>query len=85
MKKIILIALALVVLSGCGSSPSQHTANWSKGGEYIGQLPDGRKVYCYEVDRNMATHYLYVIDGSGEATVNFKQGKTNVSQMVLPK
>ena len=83
--KQILIALAIVVLSGCGNSPSQHTANWKNCGEYMGTLPDGRKVYCYEIERNMATHWLYVIENGDEVSVSFKQGKHTVSQVVLPK
>ena len=77
-----LFAIMLVLLVGCGETPGERTAGWSGGGEYMGQLPDGRKVYCYRIDRGVGqVHYLYLTQGG--STVNFTAGKHSVTTGVL--
>ena len=69
MKKFILLLLMLV--GGCTkyNDPTvmaNNKARLSQNGEYVGTLPDGRKVvrYCIEMGDAIGNHWIYVTEGS---------------------
>lgn len=62
---------------------SLNKNNLSGHGEYIGTLPDGRKVNRYEIEMGsgVPNHWLYVTDGSITVNRTVRQGKTSVNQV----
>lgn len=73
MKYLILI-LCLTTLIGCESNPRENAQTLKSGGQLIGELPDGRSLYRYEITYYSDTHYVYV--AGDDITVNNKTGKT---------
>lgn len=81
---------ALVVLfAGCITSPNDPTVialnkqRLSGNGEVVGDLPDGRVVTRYEIDRGTdPSHFIYVIADQPTVTINHSErhGKTTVNR-----
>lgn len=73
MRYLILI-LCLSTLIGCQSNPKENAQTLRSGGQLIGQLPDGRNLYRYEITYYADTHYVYVV--GDDVTMNSKTGNT---------
>ena len=81
MKKLFLIILFCLGCTGRNDPTviKQNENTLSSSGEYVGVLPDGRKVTRYVIDTGSNhDHYLYVIENTKSSTVNsiISSGKT---------
>ena len=93
-----LVATGLFLIVICGMIISQikkpdhpeiiekNRVTLSTNGTLIGNLPDGRDVRLYKIDRgNYRDHYIYVIDGAKTTSLNmpYKEGKQTKNQTVI--
>lgn len=83
MKNLIL-CFALCFLLGCTAhnDPTVMTTNKATlagSGEYVGTLPDGRKIVRYQLEMgsNLHNHWIYVTDGSITLNRTEPNGKTS--------
>ena len=94
MKKISLIALAILCISGdnkpgAGSSISKDSGVADIGEpQYVCEFGDGRKLHRFQVGSVSArehTHWVYIVSPSNEVTINKKekQGKATVNKVVV--
>lgn len=72
-----MICLLVLFLVGCvgprdPSVVSQNKTTLSAAGEYVGTLPDGRKIVRYEIEMgsNIHNHWVYIVDDSESISVN---------------
>lgn len=73
MKNFILTLCLLGSLIGCYSNPPENAQRLKSGGELVGELPDGRKLYRYEITYYTDIHYVYI--AASDVTVNSRTGK----------
>lgn len=82
MKSLMAMLVVCCLFAGCSGPNDKHVVEankvtLSKDGDLIGELPDGRKVYRYEIDRgDSSSHWLYVVDGSISINHAVRSGKT---------
>lgn len=83
MKKL-LIAFCLIGLAGCTqyNDPTvmaTNKATLETSGEYVGTLPDGRRIVRYrlEMGDNIHDHWVYVTEGSITINRTENHGKTS--------
>ncbi|RTK95554.1 MAG: hypothetical protein EKK64_06945 [Neisseriaceae bacterium] len=89
MKKFFVVMIFLSILFllfGCEgrNDPSvikQNEETLSGEGEYVGILPDGRKVSRYPIETGYRNHFLYLVEDSDTVTINrsVSSGKTTVN------
>lgn len=80
--------LLLFCLGGCETQQQADLtsrATLKSGGDYIGALPDGRKIYRYELDRANSSynHYIYVVGNTISVNTSEKQGKNTVHRVTV--
>ena len=91
MNKKILILLFLLFLGCDDVSESdlsiKNEKTLKRGGEYVGTLPDGRKITRYEIDRGCCkhNHWIYIVSGSISINSTETIGKTthNSVQVII--
>lgn len=83
MKKL-LLAFCMIGLVGCApehNDPTVMATNKSTlgtSGEYVGTLPDGRKIVRYEIEMGRKhNHWVYVTEGSITINRTENHGKTS--------
>ena len=80
--------LLLCLFCGCSNYDDpevklRNKAMLSQGGEFIGELPDGRKVsrYYISMGNQSSAHWIYVTDGSITVNHEVRTGKTSHNEV----
>lgn len=88
MRKLSLILICLTI--GCTShtDPSVQNINHqtlSQQGEFVGELPDGRKVYRWKIEMGSSynDHWLYSVGESITINKDVRQGKTTANEVEI--
>jgi uncharacterized protein YcfL len=92
MKKLIIPLLLLAgLIVGCDSPEKAKAFNQSSvnNPEFVAKMPDGRSLYCVQIDRAELAHYHYVYyfgnDDVKTISINseIKSGKTSYNEVIV--
>ena len=86
MTTIVVVAVSQIKNAEHPEILEKNRATLSTDGTVMGNLPDGRQVRLYKIDRgNERPHYIYVIDRANTTSFNmdYKQDKQTRSQTVV--